>query len=184
MKRNMALNLTFIVLIVISTGMLNIPFAESNKTKDNYFVKIVYSQKLYAKESDTWSITIYNVNCSENESGEAWFFFRFYLDGELWWNEYENTSYKIWRCDKGRTVTHSYYIKGWDVLRPLTRDIKIELYWYYDGEQHFKDSTFFSIDIILHLPLKNIYPLSYLTIYLIACLILLAYFHFKENLEE
>jgi hypothetical protein len=151
--------------------------ARSEETKDVYFVQIGYSQNIPAGKADVWSFTVHNVNCAANENGEAWFFFKFYIDGKTWWDEYNSTNYKMWRCDKGETITNNYRIEGWNAIEPVTREIKTELYWYHNGEYHLKDTTSFSINITLFLSLSHIYATSYFVFYLISFFMLLLYYY-------
>jgi len=148
------------------------PQASAEGTKEVYFASIRYVPRIPANDTDTWSLTVHNINCTNNGTGQAWFFLAFYIDGESWWDEYNNTNYRIWRCDKGQTVTNSYKIDAWNVMEPVTRNVKVELYWYLDGKYYLKDVASFNIDIALFLPLHHIYVFGYLVVYLMACFIL------------
>jgi hypothetical protein len=171
-------NLLTLALLGIFINALNpILQARAEIPKDAYFMHMNYAPKIHANKDDIWRFTIYNAKCMTNESGEAWFFFVFYIDGTPWWDEYNNTRYKIWRCDKGNMIINSYRIDEWNVMEPHTREVKVELYWYFNGEPYLKDAVFFSFDITVLLPLYNIYAFSYLVVYLIVCFILLFNFY-------
>jgi len=179
-------NLLTLALLGIFINALNlIPQAGAETPRDAYFIRVNYTPKIQANKADTWIFTIYNAECMTNENGEAWFFLVFYIDGESWWDEYNKTSYKIWRCDKGDNVTKGYGVEGVKTMEPLTREIKVELYWYSNGERYLEDALSFSIDVTLLLPLYHIYVSSYLIVYLIACaMLLLNYYITALEYEE
>jgi hypothetical protein len=115
------------------------------------------------------------VNCSENDQGAARFFFKFYSDNELWFDEYNSTRYRTWSCSKGSAATHQYEINPWSPIQPITHDTRIELYWYRDGTAHLEDTASFTVTVTLLIPLQHILATGYLAAYLIACFLLLSY---------
>ncbi len=137
-----------------------------------YFTKVEYPEsKIYQANKDEWSyrvcFTVYNVNCAVDTSGRAWFFFKFYRNDELWWNEYNNTLYKTWQCNKSSTVRREY-VGSIPVWRgPETHDFKIELYWDCEGTHCLQDTTSFTITCVLfiHSLLLEIEAMSYLSVY-------------------
>jgi hypothetical protein len=177
-KPSAMLILAIFIYIDVLTDEFNIlTSAKNEETKDAYVISVEYSENIPAGKEDTWSITVHNLNCAANENGEAWFFFKFYIDGEPWWDEYKSTDYKMWRCDKGKTITNNYHINGWNIIEPVTREIKTELYWYDNDECHLKDAVSFNINITMCVSFSHIYAISYLTFYLMAFFALLLYNH-------
>ena len=147
------------------------------------FTHVTYSSIIHAGTMDTWTFTVYNANCSENDQSEARFFFRFYTDNELSMDEYNSTQYRTWNCSKSSTVSRSYNIEGWDTIQPVTHDMRIELYWYRNGTAVLEDATSFTISVTLHINLQHIVATGYLVVYLIACILLFSY-DYVEGLEE
>lgn len=167
----------FICIEFLANASSTLTSAKLEEAKDVYVVQIEYSENIPAGKADTWSFTVHNLNCTANENGEAWFFLKFYIDGKTWWDEYNSTNYRMWRCDKGKTITKNYCIEEWNTIEPVTREIKTELYWYNNGEYQLKDAVSFNINIALCIPPSHIYATSYLAFYLMAFFILLLYYY-------
>jgi hypothetical protein len=147
------------------------------------FTQVTYSAIIHAETMDTWTFTVYNANCSENDQGEARFFLRIYADDKLSMDEYNSTTYRTWNCSKGSTVSRSYSIMGWNTIQPVTHDMLVELYWYRNGTAVLEDTASFTISVTLHITLQHIVATGYLVVYLIVCVLLFSY-DYVEGLEE
>jgi len=180
-------NLSFLTLTAFLSAIivLSIAFPVKSETgeQEAKFKQVTYSARIQAETADTWTFTVYNANCSENDQGEARFFFRFYADNEPWLDEYNSTQYRTWNCSKGSTVSHSYRIIGWNIIQPVAHDLRIELYWYRNGTVVLEDTASFTIAVTLHITLQHIFATGYLVAYLIACVLLFSY-DYVEGLEE
>jgi hypothetical protein len=176
----LALTAFLSAIIVLGTAF---PVKSETGEQNAKFTQVLYNPRIHAGTMDTWAFTVYNANCSENDQGEARFFFRFYADNELWLDEYNSTQYRTWNCSKGSTVSHSYSIRGWDAIQPVAHDLRIELYWYRNGTAVLEDTTSFTIAVTLHITLQHIIATGYLVAYLIACVLLFSY-DYVEGLEE
>jgi hypothetical protein len=172
---------SFLILAVLvwclTYTLIHEPPVAVNGEKDAYFANVIYEAKVRAREDDTWIFTVYNINCEENDKGEARFFLKFYLDGDLWWDESEVTSYKNWLCNRGNNVTLSYKIRGWDVIQPRDLNAKIELYWLNQGKPQLEQAIYFDVSVAILVSLQHIHALSYLLAYLIACFLVLSYYY-------
>jgi len=135
---------------------------------------------------DTWTFTVHNANCSENDQGAARFFLLFYVDNELFFDEYNLTQYQTWNCSKGTSVSQSYSIAGWGTLQPVTHDVQIELFWYHNGTAALEDTASFNFAVTVYISLQNIFATGYLVAYLIVCVLLFSYVYAEglEGLEE
>lgn len=181
------INLKFLVLIAFLSALIVLSIAFPVKSEigeqDAKFTQVKYSEMIPAQEMDTWTFTIYNINCSENHQGAARFFLTFYVDNGLLFDEYNSTQYRTWNCSKGSAVSHSYNIMGWQTFRPVTHDMRIELYWYRNGTTILEDTRSFTIGVTLYISLQNIFATGYLVAYLIACFLLFSYVYMQE-IEE
>ena len=163
-------------LIVLSAAA---PVKSETEEENAMFTKVTYSPKIPVNTKDTWTFVIYNANCSENGQNTARFFLILYDDNELWLNEYNDTEYKTWSCNKSSTVTRKYNIRGWQVTRPASRDLRVELYWDNNGTISLQDVTSFTIEIIIHISLQHIFATGYFAAYLIACFVLFSYVYIQ-----
>lgn len=161
----------------LANSLGHVPLTTAEGQKDAYFVDVLYKAVVRASTSDRWAFTVYNLNCGENGSGEAHFFFKFYVNGELWWDEYNSTSYRTWRCDKGNKLALGYAIKGWDVIQPAANDARIELYWSNSEGLQLEDVISFSINVTIPVSLQHVQASSYLAVYLIICFVALSYYY-------
>jgi hypothetical protein len=170
-----------LVLAVFTLCLASIWIHESPVTAkvehDAYFADAIHATKLRAREDDNWIFTVHNVNCVENDEGEASFFFKFYLDGELWWDESESTSYRTWLCKRGDNVTLSYKINRWNVIQPVLRNAEIELYWFNGGNPQLEEAISFDFSVTTLVSLQHIHATSYLLAYLMVCFIILSYYY-------
>ena len=163
----------FIVLCIV------VPARSEAEQKNASFVKVTYTPRILAGANDNWTFVIYNANCSENGQNTARFFLVLYTDNELWLNEYNDTQYKTWSCNKTSTVTHSYNIRGWQAIRPTSHDLRVELYWANNGTFRLEDTTSFTIDVIVHISLQHIFATGYFAAYLLACFVLFSYVYIQ-----
>ena len=182
-SRRSLLILAFLVCIL--TNNLDLATAMPEGKKDAYIKSLTHKSQIRAQTPDLWNLTVHNVNCAENDQGEAWFSFKFYLNGELWWDESDSTGHRTWLCHKGEFVSRGYQIEGWNIPEPNSRDLKIELYRFHNGTFLLEDTMTSSIVITMFMPLQHIYAFSYLAVYLIAQFIsLFLYYVAKLGFEE
>jgi len=179
------MNLLFLVAFLSFFAVLNIavPAKSEIEQKNAWFTKVTYSPKIHADTKDTWSFTVYNANCSQNGQNAARFFLLLYADNEQWVNEYNDTQYRTWSCNKSSTVTHTYNIRGWQAIRPTSHDLRVELYWDDNGTIRLEDTTSFTINVTVHIALQHIYATGYFAAYLIACFVLFSYVYI-QGLDE
>ena len=175
------LNSIFLVAFFSFFIVLNVavPARSEAEQKNANFVKVTYTPRILAGAKDTWTFVIYNANCSENEHNTARFFLKLYSDDELLLNEYNDTQYKTWLCNKTGTATRNYSIIGWQAIRPTSHNLRAQLYSVDNDSFSLEDTTTFTIDIMVHIPLQHIYATGYFAAYLIACFVLFAYIYVK-----
>jgi membrane protease YdiL (CAAX protease family) len=137
-----------------------------------YFTKVRYPAVCYEGENSTWILTVYNQNFTTDIEENAYFYFMFYLDDSIWWNEYNNTNYKIWECKRGSWITRSYGVSSWDTIQPVVHDLKIELYSYDGNSSLLQDVVQFPIKVAVHAELSNLMVFSHLVVYLLVILLL------------
>jgi hypothetical protein len=177
--------ITAIILAGLLASDFTLIFLKSNDTKDGYITKVIYPYKVFrSDENILWRFVVHNVNCSENDEGEAWFFFIFYIDDAIWVNEYNDTTYQYWSCERNENITLSYQTRAPDwVIRPVRFNVRVELYWYYGNNSYLMDSINFTFEVWTKMPLNNLYAEGYFVIYLIACFALFFYYQ-CENMEN
>jgi hypothetical protein len=176
-------NLNFLLLVAFLSFFIVrsivVPAGSEAEQKNASFVKVTYTPRILAGAQDTWTFVIYNANCSENGQNTARFFLVLYTDNELWLNEYNDTQYKTWSCNKTSTVTHNYNIRGWQAVRPTSHDLRVELYSTNNDTFRLEDTASFTIDVMVHIPLQHIFATGYFAAYLIACFVLFLYVYIK-----
>jgi len=160
---------TFVVLVNFQNSTSS-PNAEG--ARGAYFTQVEYPATVYEGKDSVWNLTIFNKNCTTNGEGDASFFFKFYLDGDLWWNEYNSTDYETWQCSRGNLVTRLYQISTWDAMKPVNHELKIELYWYDGNASQLQDVVSLPVSVAIHTELGNLMISSYIAIYLVAILLL------------
>jgi membrane protease YdiL (CAAX protease family) len=133
-----------------------------------YFVNVGYPATAYAGENSSLSFVVYNKNCSANGMGYANFYLVFYVDGDVWWNEYNNTDYKTWKCSVGSSVALSYSLSSWDTAMPVAHDMMIELYSYNGNASQLQDVASFSVSVAVHAGLGSLIISGYVFLFLIA----------------
>jgi len=116
----------------------------SQGSRDAYFTEWKCLSKIYQGDEDSWSFTIYNEECSVDIWGRAWFFFKFYENGRLILDEYQDGG--TWQCNKGKSVTRSYSFSA--KAGPRVCDFKIELYWDHEGTPYLQDTVSFTVTIV------------------------------------
>jgi hypothetical protein len=179
-RTNLATSVVFLCLLVV---VFWLPSAQAQGGRNAKITQVNYQATIPSGTPDTWSFTIHNTNCSENKEGMAQFFFEFYIDGSLSFDEYTSTAYRTWNCTEGQTVSNSYESTGWSTSAPETHNVRIELYWFYNGTSYLEDTAMFNVEVTVFMPLQDIYATSYLALYLIACFLLLIY-DYVLSLEE
>jgi len=163
-----------IALLCIFVALSSLPSSSGQNEAGASFVSAKYKTKVHSYTSEVWNFTIHNTNCSGNSADEAQFFLNIYLDGSLWFDEYNDTTRKTWPCSVGKTVSH-VYLKDWPEAQPFKHDLRVELYWYYNGTSRLQDTLSFSTSVGVPVSLQHIIPTSYLAVYLMACALLLTY---------
>jgi hypothetical protein len=161
-------------LLCVFVVLVYSPLSEGQNEADASFVAAKYNTKVHSYSSEVWNFTVHNANCFGNDGGEAQFFFNIYLDGSLWFDEYNGTVHRTWPCGVGKTVSHAY-LKFWPETQPFTHDLRVELYWFYNGTSRLEDTLSFRTSVAVPVSLQHIIPTSYLAVYLMACALLLTY---------
>jgi hypothetical protein len=156
-----------------------VPARSEAEQKNANFVKVSYNPRIPAGAKAAWTFVIYNANCSENGQNMARFFIVLYTDNELLLNEYNDTQYKTWSCNKTDTVTRNYNIRAWQDMRPTSHDLRAELYWTDNSTFRLEDTTSFTVNVIVHIPLQHILATGYFAAYLIVCFVLFYYVYVK-----
>lgn len=171
-RKSLALIFFILMLLVIAFILINysnlMPSPNTQGAHDAYFTKVEYQATTYQHTNDTWSLIIYNKNCTTSGEGNASFFLIFYLDDDLWWNEYNDTDYKTWECNKEEMVICRYTVPSWNTIKPVVHYVKAELYWYNRNASLIQDVVSFTISVVIHVETSNLMIFSYLTVYLIA----------------
>ena len=134
---------TIFVSVLVTNSSL-VPFVNAQGVGDAYFTGVEYSLKIYQWTQDKWNFTVYNAHCAVDIWGRAWFFFKFYLDDSLWWDEYQEAG--SWQLNKGSSTTRTYTVSLGS--GPAIKDVKIELYWDYEGTPILEDTAYFSEKIV------------------------------------
>lgn len=98
---------TIFVSVLVTNSSL-VPFVNAQGVGDAYFTGVEYSLKIYQWTQDKWNFTVYNAHCAVDIWGRAWFFFKFYLDDSLWWDEFQEDG--SWQLNKGSSTTHTYTV--------------------------------------------------------------------------
>lgn len=185
MKIKVCILLVFIVLVNSQTVVQS----ETEAAKDAYFTKVDYPRfKVYQATRHAWTfqvkLTVYNANCSVDDVGTARFFLKIYENGGLVLNEYNDTTYKTWKCDKGSTklLGRQADIPTWN--DPKRCNFKIELYWNHDKEFYLQDTTLFTVDIVLFVDQNNLNLLfSYSAFYISLTVLLILHLMTTGPLE-
>lgn len=170
-------NLTGICIGFVANSLNSTP-PLNTKVKDVYFTRVEYPQSKIYQGMNVWNFnatfTVHNVNRTADSQGRASFFLKFYRDGEVSFDEYNDTIYKVWECNKGSMVRRCY-IPSIPIWRgPNTYDYKIELYWYYEGTSYLQDTTTFSVTCVLRDP--HFHTFAYLSVYSFITIMLIIYF--------
>lgn len=177
-------SLSVFTLIFLALNILN--GASSPHLMNQHGAKCAYIEEVYYPESEiyqtsgnvwnfTVDLTVQNVNCSDGASGQASFFFKFYRDEEIWWNEYNDSTYQVWQCNVSgiQRLSYRFLIPTW--MDPKNYDFKIELYWYREDVFELQDVTCFTITCVLLLDIRHQFVVAYLSIYSFVIIILSLY---------
>jgi len=178
------------MLPLFASILLNSPiFAPLVKAQEGnaYFTKIegYPKSKIFQSSRYTWNFsarfTVYNANCTNDGSGRAWFFIKVYKNNDLWWHEYDNTTYHVWQCNKEHEAQRLFIFSIPTWQGPKVFNFRIELYWNNTDNQYFQDTISFSVNCVLFIncpfPFQsNITVLSYFAVYLLATILSFFYF--------
>ena len=173
--------LTSISLLVLVSILFCMPLATLKAKSGAYFLDIDYIAEIPAGKADRWSFTVRNENCGAPESGEAWFFLKIFIDDQLWWNEFNDTEYKIWRCDKGSTIRLTYIVAEWDEFTPRTHKVAVKLYYYYNNQSYLQDVKTFEVNVTVSMKISHLYAFSYMVLYIFSSLALLYYYIMRRE---
>lgn len=145
-NKNYTIALTIIFAILISSLVNSpnlVPSANAQGAGDAYFTSIEYSIKVYDNTQDSWNFTVYNANLAVDVFNRAWFFFKFYLNNTLWYDEYVDTG--SWQCNKGSSVERSHTVSLGS--GPVTWNVKVEVYWDNNGTFYLEDTVTFTVTV-------------------------------------
>jgi membrane protease YdiL (CAAX protease family) len=176
--KSRSLILIFFVLIVLAVLFSLVNYSNLTPSRNTegacvaYFTKVEHPATAYEGKNCAFSLTVYNKNCTTNGEGNAYFYFMFYLDGDVWWSEYNNTDHQIWQCSMGSSVTRGYLVPSWGTTRPVVHDLRIELYWYDGNVSQLQDVVSFPISVVVHVELGSLIISSYVFVFVIVLLFL------------
>jgi membrane protease YdiL (CAAX protease family) len=153
----------------------NSPSRNINGARGAYFTKVGHPATVYEGKNSTFSFMVYNKNCTSNGEGNASFYFMFYLDGDVWWNESNSTGYQFWPCNMRGLIIRSYVVPPWHIMKPVVHDLKIELYSYDRNASQLQDVVFFPISVLVHVEIESMI-ISNLVILLGIVLLFLGYY--------
>ncbi len=173
-KRGLIFLTLFALLSVLIVFSMTRPVLSQPEGKAK-ITSLQYTPLMLSGTSDTWTFTISNAECTGDNQTAARFFFEVELEGQIYFDEYNSSTYKTWPCNKGQTVSHHYQTDVWSVSRPERRDLTVRLYWFTNGVARLEDTASFSIGISMLVPFQHIYVIGYLALYLIACFLLFSY---------
>ena len=177
-------NLSILVLVFLvinflssASSLLSMRSYEGAYITEAYYPLSEIHQESGAREWNfTVSLVAHNVDCSENASGQAWFFFKIYRNEEVWWNEYNDSTHKVWSCDVGAKRRHNYEILTPTWIGAKKYEYKIELYWYDEGVSKLQDTTWFTITCVLLLDPLDRVVFAYMSLHLLVIIIIFLYF--------
>jgi membrane protease YdiL (CAAX protease family) len=180
-----ALLLIFVLLTFFSFLDYQFFITENRKGKNSgaYFIEARYPPISYQGEKTLLNLTMFNKNCTVDDANYGYFFLLFYLDGEPWLNEFNDTDYKSWRCDMGSSVTRYYVISSWETIKPVIHNVSIELYWFYENTSYLQDTTSFSMLVAVYAEPTNLLVLSYQATYLIVILFIGFYMMLEQPIR-
>ena len=161
-------------------GVNSLRLTNQDGVKSAYIAEVYYPEsEIYQSSGNMWNftvdLTVHNANCSGNVSGQASFFFKFYRNEEIWWNEYNDSASKVWQCNMGRIQRRSYrvLIPTWTGTKNY--DFKIELYWYHEDIFDLQDTACFTVTCVLLLDPRHQFVIGYLSIYSFVIIVLSVY---------
>lgn len=174
-SRYLALLFVVPILLIMLFALVNFlylttPGAEG--ARDAYFTRVKHGATAYEGKNFTLSLTTFNKNCSTDSEGRALFYFLFHLDGDVWWNEYNNTEYQTWPCKKGNSVIRGFSVLTWQSVKPAVHDLRIELYWYDGNASRLQDVVSFPVPVAVHVDRGDLVIFSYVVIFVGAVFVL------------
>jgi len=164
--------LTAPIVLLSLINYSNSPSRNINGARGAYFTKVEHPATVHEGKNSTFISIVYNKNCTTNGEGNASFYFMFYLDGDVWWNESNSTGYQFWHCNTGFLVVRSYVIPPWYTMKPAVHDLKIELYSYDRNVSQLQDVASFSISVLVHVKIESMIVSNLLIIFVIVLLFL------------
>ncbi len=171
--RRLFLIFSILILIVILFAMMDlVPSPSTERIYGAYFTKVKYPEEAPQEKNVFLIFVVYNKNCTTIGEDSGSFFLKFYVDDDLWWNEYNNTDYQIWSCDRENSTVRAYIMSLWYSMKPRIHDVKVELYWYDGNEPHLQDIAYFSLTVLVYATPTNLIIFSYLIVYLLAIALL------------
>jgi hypothetical protein len=164
-------------ILIGASSLLSMRSYEGAYITEAYYPSSEICQEHGAREWNfTVGLVVNNVDCSDNASGQAWFFFKIYRNEEIWWDEYNDSTHKVWSCDVGAKRHHDYKILIPTWVGPKNHEFKIELYWYNDDVSKLQDITRFTVTCVLLLdPLDRI-VFAYMSLCLFVIVTMFLYF--------
>jgi len=175
-SRRLILILFVLTVLAVLFSLVNYsnltPSRNTEEAYGAYFTKVGHPATAYEGKNSTFSFTVYNKNCTTNGEGNAYFYFMFYLDGDMWWNENNSTDYQIWQCNMGSSVTRSYAVPPWRAMKPVVHDLRIELYSYDRNVSQLQDVVSFPISVVVHVEIESMIISSYIILLGIVLLFL------------
>jgi len=175
-SRRLILILFVLAVLAVLFSLMNYSNLASSRNTEGvhggYFTKVGHPATAYEGKNCVFSFTVYNKNCTTNGEGNASFFYMFYVDGYVWWNEYNSTGYQIWHCNIGASVTRSYAVPPWRTMEPVVHDLRIELYSYDGNVSQLQDVVSFPISVVVHFEIESMIISSYIILLGIVLLFL------------
>jgi len=174
--------------VSLPNGVSSLCLTNSHGVKSAYFAEVYYPEsEIYQAGGNAWNftvgLTVHNAICSGNVSGQASFFFKFYRNEEIWWNEYNDSTYKVWQCNMGRMERRSYRVLIPTWMGSKNYDFKIELYWHHEDIFDLQDATCFTITCVLLVDPQHQFVIAYLSIYSFVIIILSLYLFARGRIK-
>ena len=162
------LSVLIVLISVLAVVNMVLPELKKEGERDIYFTDVHYPSLTYPGKNTTWLLTVYNENCEPSPGSNGSFFFKFYLDDELWWDEYNATRYRVWNCSMGTSVLRTYGVPPWGTMQPLAYNQKIELYWNDGNQSILEDAVSLPLTILVRVTPSNLIIFSYFAVYLVG----------------
>ena len=179
-------NLAILTLTTLSCLLIFLTFSLPVLAQSGQNAKITnvqYAPIIHSGNGDTWTLTIHNPDRVGDNQTAARFYFEVEIDGGIFFDEYNSSTYQTWPCNVSQSVSHHYQTNIWTVTRPETHEVTVKLYWFSQGVAHLEDTVSFSIGISMLVPLQHVLVVGYLAIYLIGGFLLFAYDYVRGTEE-